>query len=90
MCDIGLALKEKRLARGLNISDIAKQTRINPYYLRAMEDGRFHIIPKVYDRGYLKIYANLLHMDTKPLLALYEEQRKPRTTDQSLIAVKSA
>ncbi len=90
MLDIGLALKETRLARGLDIGDIAKQTCINPFYLRAMEDGRFHIIPKVYDRGYLKIYANLLHMDTKPLLALYEEQRKPRTTDQSLIAVKSA
>ncbi len=90
MRDIGLALKEKRLARGLDIGDIAKKTCINPYYLRAMEDGRFHIIPKVYDRGYLKIYANLLHMDTKPLLALYEEQRKTGAPDQSLIAVKSA
>ncbi len=77
------------MARGLDIVDIAKKTCINPYYLRAMEDGRFHIIPKVFDRGYLKIYANLLHMDTKPLLALYE-QRKTRATDQALAAVKSA
>ncbi len=89
MRDIGLALKEERMARGLDIVDIAKQTCINPYYLRAMEDGRFHIIPKVFDRGYLKIYANLLRMDTKPLLALYE-QKKIGAVDERLTAVKSA
>jgi cytoskeleton protein RodZ len=88
MRDIGLALREKRLSSGLDIGDIAKKTCINPYYLRAMEDGRFHIIPKVFDRGYLKIYANLLHMDTKPLLALYE-QKKSTPADQHLVA-KSA
>ncbi len=89
MRDIGLALKEERMARGLDIGDIAKQTCINPYYLRAMEDGRFHIIPKVFDRGYLKIYANLLRMDTKPLLALYE-QKKIGAMDERLAAIKSA
>ncbi len=89
MRDIGLALKEKRMACGLDIGEIAKQTCINPYYLRAMEDGRFNIIPKVFDKGYLKIYANLLHMDTKPLLALYDEHKKISVADQHL-AAKSA
>jgi cytoskeletal protein RodZ len=89
MRDIGRALREERMAMGLDIGDIARRTCINAYYLRAMEDGRFHIIPKVFDRGYLKIYANLLHLDTKPLLALYE-QKKSIPADQHLITAKSA
>lgn len=89
MRDIGRVLKEGRVARGLDIVDIAKRTCINAYYLRAMEEGRFHIIPKVFDRGYLKIYANLLDMDTKPLLALYE-QKKNTATGQHLVEAKSA
>ncbi len=89
MRDIGRALREERQARGLEIVDIAKQTCINPYYLRAMEDGRFHIIPRVFDRGYLKIYASVLHIDSKPLLALYE-QKKTGVAAQPLVAAKSA
>ncbi len=89
MRDIGRALKEERLARGLEIGDIAKQTCINPYYLRAMEDGRFNIIPKVFDRGYLKIYANALHLDTKPLLTMYEEKKSGAAVPH-LAAAKSA
>ena len=75
MHDIGRILKEGRMARGLDLHDIAKRTCICTRYLRAMEEGKFQIIPKVFDRGYLKIYAALLDMDTKPLLALYEERK---------------
>jgi cytoskeletal protein RodZ len=89
MRDIGRALREERMAMGLDIDDVARRTCINAYYLKAMEDGRFNIIPKVFDRGYLKIYANLLHLDTKPLLALYE-QKKSIPVDQHLITAKSA
>jgi cytoskeleton protein RodZ len=89
MRDIGRALREERIAMGIDIEEIAKRTCINAYYLRAMEDGRFSIIPKVFDRGYLRIYANLLHLDTKPLLALYE-QKKNIPADQHLTTAKSA
>jgi cytoskeletal protein RodZ len=75
MHDIGRMLKEGRVAHGLDLSDIARRTCISAYYLKAMEEGRFHIIPKVFDKGYIKIYANLLNMDSKPLLALYEQKK---------------
>jgi cytoskeleton protein RodZ len=75
MHDIGRVLKEKRIAHGFEIDDIAKRTRISAYYVKAMEEGRFHIIPKVFDKGYLKIYANLLDLETQPLLALYEQKK---------------
>ncbi|MFA5073157.1 MAG: helix-turn-helix domain-containing protein [Nitrospirota bacterium] len=88
MLEIGRKLKEGRVARGLDLSDIAKRTRISGYYLKAMEEGRFHIIPKVYDRGYLKIYANLLNIESQSLLALYEKMQRealsPKSNNTSL------
>jgi cytoskeletal protein RodZ len=75
MREIGLALKEGRLARGLEIGDIARSTCISAHYLKAMEEGNFKTIPSVFDKGYLKLYARALDMDTKPLLALYEQEK---------------
>lgn len=77
MNDIGRILKERRMAQGLELTEVARKTCISCHYLKAMEEGRFHVIPKVFDRGYLKIYANLLDMDSKPLLALYEQKKCP-------------
>jgi len=75
MKDIGRILREQRLAIGLEIGDIARKTCISSRYLCAMEEGRFQSIPRVYGKGYLKIYADLLHIDLKPLLALYEQNK---------------
>jgi cytoskeletal protein RodZ len=75
MREIGMALREGRLARGLEIGDIARSTRISAHYLKAMEEGRFQTIPNVFDKGYLKLYAKALDLDTKPLLALYEQMK---------------
>lgn len=80
MHEIGQVLKESRQAQGLEIGDIAKKTCINPHYIRAMEDGRFQIIPKVFDKGYLKIYANFLHIDIAKILAMYEQQKNAAAT----------
>ncbi len=84
MHNIGRILRERRIACGLEIGDVAKRTCISARYLRAMEEGRFHIIPSVYDKGYLRIYANLLDMETQSLLALYE-QKKCSKTDRTVV-----
>lgn len=73
---IGCILREGRTSRGLAISDIARRTCISARYLQAMEEGRFNIIPNVFDRGYLRIYAKLLDIDVKQLLALYERKKQ--------------
>lgn len=70
------------MACSLEIGDVAKRTCINAYYFKAMEEGRFHVIPKVFDKGYLKIYANLLDMETQPLLTLHEKNVSKRFTSQ--------
>ncbi len=78
MREIGNILRENRIVRGFDINDITRMTRISGYYIKSMEEGKFHVIPKVYDRGYLKIYADTLGIDTKSLLDLYErKQREP-------------
>ena len=72
---IGCMLKEMRMARGLEIGDIARKTCISAHFLRDMEEGRFSRIPRVFDRGYLRIYANFLDLDAKHLLARYEQEK---------------
>jgi cytoskeletal protein RodZ len=54
-----------------------------------MEEGKFQIIPNVFDKGYLKIYAKLLNLDAQPLLALYEQKKHPAEIQQP-IAAKTA
>ncbi len=76
MREIGCMLKEVRMARGLEVGDIARKTRISAHFLKDMEEGQFNRIPNVFDRGYLKIYANFLELDAKPLLARYEQEKK--------------
>ncbi len=83
MRELGLALKEGRLACGLEIGDIARSTCISAHYLKAMEEGKFQTIPNVFDKGYLKLYAKALHLDTKPLLAQYEQIKNNSATPGS-------
>lgn len=85
MHDIGRMLRESRVAHGLEIGDIARKTRISAHWLKAMEEGRFHVIPKVFDKGYLKIYASLLELDSKPLLSMYEQSSVTVTTQAQSI-----
>jgi len=83
MREIGRMLREQRIMRGLDINDVMRVTRVTGYYIKAMEEGKFHIIPKVYDRGYLKIYAGALGMDIKALLELYEKKQRERYLKQT-------
>jgi len=82
MRELGHLLRETRISRHLDLSDVARKTHISGHYLAAMEEGRFHIIPKVFDRGYLKIYAKLLDMDVAPILALYDRIQNGATNQK--------
>ena len=52
-----LKLKEKRESQGIEIAEISEQTKINPKYFLAFEDGNFEILPSVYTRLFLRSYA---------------------------------
>ena len=76
----GARLRRARLARGLEIEDVAGVTKINPTYLRFLEDERFADLPAVvYVRGFVSAYARLLGLDPAQVAPSYvsrcEEQR---------------
>jgi cytoskeletal protein RodZ len=67
---IGQRLSEARLARGLSLTDVERQTRIARRYLQAFEADQWDVLPApVYARGFLRNYARFLGLDDKELLA---------------------
>lgn len=74
MSQLGKIMKAGRDALGLDVHEVAQRTRIRAYYIRAIEEGRFHVIPAAFDTAYVKLYAQLLGIDPKYALALYREE----------------
>ena len=69
VADIGISLRNGRVQRGLTIDQVAQETRISPRFLEALEAEAFDELPApVYVRGFLRSYANFLHLDATPLL----------------------
>ncbi|MGH2632417.1 MAG: helix-turn-helix domain-containing protein, partial [Tepidiformaceae bacterium] len=69
MADIGITLRSARVQKGLTIDQVAQDTRISSRFLEALEDEAFEELPApVYVRGFLRSYANYLHIDAQPLL----------------------
>jgi len=69
LAGIGSTLRSARESRGLTIELAAQETRISPRFLEALEDDRFEALPApVYVRGFLRSYANYLHVDANPLM----------------------
>jgi cytoskeleton protein RodZ len=64
MFEIGSSLREARLRKGLDFSDVERGTKIRAKYLRALEDEQFDILPsQTYVKGFLHSYAEYLGMD---------------------------
>lgn len=77
----GARLRRARLLRGLEIDDVAAATKVNPTYLRFLEEERFQDLPAlVYVRGFVAAYARLLSLDPTRVAPSYvarcEEQRR--------------
>ena len=69
LADIGITLRSARVKKGLTIDQVAADTRISTRFLEALEDEAFDELPApVYVRGFLRSYANYLHIDAQPLL----------------------
>ncbi len=72
MPELGRTLSQARLARGLTLLDIERDTRISRKYLDALEREDFSVFPApVYQRAFLRTYAQYLGLDANQLLALF-------------------
>lgn len=80
----GAALRRARQRRGLELEQIANVTKINPMYLRCLEDERFEDLPApVYVRGFLVSYLRCCGIDpvsaVPSFMARYEAMRDERS-----------
>jgi flagellar biosynthesis protein FlhG len=74
----GVRLQRLRERRGIEIDEIAGVTKVNPSYLRFIEQERFDDLPAaVYVRGFVKCYARCLGLDpdrvARSYMRRYEE-----------------
>lgn len=62
--ELGKALAEARIARGLSLHDVERDTRISGKYLKALEEGKLQVLPApVYARAFMRTYAQYLGLN---------------------------
>ena len=69
---VGAALRKARTKRGLTVDEAARDTRIRPDVLAALEDEDFgRLLGDVYVRGCLRSYAQYLGLNPDKVIELY-------------------
>ena len=77
----GSRLQRLRERRGIEIDEIAGVTKVNPTYLRFLEEERFDDLPAaVYVRGFLKSYARCLGLDVDRVARSYMRRYEERSS----------
>jgi flagellar biosynthesis protein FlhG len=77
----GSRLQRLRERRGIEIDEIAGVTKVNPTYLRFLEEERFDDLPAaVYVRGFLKSYARCLGLDADRVARSYMRRYDERSS----------
>lgn len=71
----GARLRRSRLRAGLEIEGVAQVTKVNPTYLRFLEEERFEDLPaRVYVRGFLMAFASCVGLDPTAVARSYLER----------------
>jgi hypothetical protein len=71
----GARLRRNRLQRGVELEQIARVTKVNPTYLRFIEEDDFASLPApVYVRGFVTAYARCLGLDPGRVVPDYMER----------------
>jgi len=68
-------LRQARLARGVEIAEVARTLRIRAVYLAALEEGRFADLPgPTYVAGFLRGYGRYLDLDGDELVRRFKDE----------------
>jgi flagellar biosynthesis protein FlhG len=71
----GARLRRARLRQGIELEEIAKTTKVNPTYLRFIEDEQFDGLPAaVYVRGFVTGIAGCLGLDARRVAGSYVDR----------------
>ena len=83
---IGAALKAARESRGLSVEDVAAATRIRASIIRSIEKDDFSACGgDVYARGHLRVIAQLVGTDPRPLVEEFD-----RRSDEPVPALRTS
>jgi cytoskeletal protein RodZ len=79
---VGELLRKKREELGKDLRDISKTLKISYSYLNAIEDEAFEKLPEeVYVKGYIRKYAEILHINPDIAVKAYIQQISPSQTE---------
>jgi len=74
---LGSTLRHQRESKKLNLEEIAEELKIRPQYLEALENDQFELLPgKLYQRSFLKTYAQFLDLDQSHILEMFDQYEK--------------
>ncbi|WP_297325822.1 RodZ domain-containing protein [Nitrosomonas sp.] len=88
---VGHILRRARIAKGMSIDDVSRQLRLSVQQIEAIEKEDFEKLPgRTFLRGFIRNYANLVQLDSTPLLQMLPEsvpvistyERTPLTNKQ--------
>jgi cytoskeletal protein RodZ len=75
MSSIGDYLRAAREERKIPIAQVVRDTKISEKYIAAIESGQVSLLPApAYAKGFLKIYAEYLGLDPKPVVEQYVQE----------------
>lgn len=78
MFEIGSSLREARVRRGLELSQVERDTKIRGKYLAALEEDDFDALPgPAYARGFLRTYADYLGLEGQRFVDEYHSRFAP-------------
>jgi transcriptional regulator with XRE-family HTH domain len=84
MPDIGETLRETRMRRHIDMSEVEAATKIRAKYLRALENEEWDLLPgPTFVKTFLRTYAEYLGLDPRTLVEEYR-QRYERPTMHEL------
>jgi len=76
---LGKILQDARLRKKMTTSQVAAATRMKIQNVESLEREDFsHITAPVYGKGFLRLYAECVGLDPKPLIDEYMEKHAPR------------
>lgn len=71
---LGQLLQQARERKGVTLTEAQQATKIRYSFLQAIENEDFTVLPpKVYARGFIKIYATYLELDPVLIVQRYDE-----------------
>jgi cytoskeleton protein RodZ len=74
---LGHYLRRERERRNISLKEVASNTRVREYFLRAMEEDRYDLLPaSTFVKGFLHSYARYLGLDPNEILLRFQDALK--------------